>query len=89
MVLRHFKVLLNGLVINVKNNKDRDIGKNKRSAMGREGSNILTLRKKTKSVYKESLKIFQQIEILVKFKQNKTRRNKQKANTNWKDNTLS
>ena len=57
--------------------------------MGREGSNILTLRKKTKSVYKESLKIFQQIEILVKFKQNKTRRNKQKANTNWKDNTLS
>lgn len=46
-------------------------------------------KKKTKNVYKESLKIFQQIEILDKFKQNKTRRNKRKSNTNWKDNTLS
>lgn len=57
--------------------------------MGREGGHWLTLREKKKNVYKESLKIFQQIEILAKFKQNKTRRNKQKNNTNWKDNTLS
>lgn len=46
MVLRHFKVLSNGLVINVKNKKDRDIGKNKRSMTGREGTNLLTLRNK-------------------------------------------
>ena len=71
-LVRHFKVLSEVLVIN----NDRDTEKNKQMG-GRKWGNLLTLRK-TKNLYKESPKIFQLLEMWVKFKQNKTR----KKNTN-------